>query len=315
MSGTRNTLQTAGGEKSVALVLGAGGARGLAHIGAIRAIEAQGFRIKAIAGSSMGALIGGLHAAGRLDSYADWVCGLQQSDVLRLVDWTLTGGGLIRGDRIIEHLREMVGEFMIEDLPIDFTAVTVDLDQGRELWITHGPLFEAIRASIAIPGLFTPHRHLRRTLVDGGLLNPVPVAPTLRTLTDLTFVVNVNGPVGRHRRATNKAPVVETSDDDQGMLERLRRFFNGLVDRDETRNGDGDPDPSPGLVAVLVKSLEVMQSAITRQNLAVFRPDLVVEIPRDCAMIHEFHRAAELIELGHERTMQALKSIQAARDE
>src|SRR5690554_4865807 len=115
---------------SVSLVLGSGGARGLAHIGVIRALEQAGFDIRHIAGSSMGALIGGIHAAGRLDAYEEWVCGLEQSHVLALVDWTFSGGGLIRGRKIIDKLSELIGHFDIEDLDIDFTAVAVDLDQG-----------------------------------------------------------------------------------------------------------------------------------------------------------------------------------------
>src|SRR6056297_556366 len=179
---------------TVSLVLGSGGARGLAHIGAIRALEERGFRIDSVAGSSMGALVGGMHAAGKLDDYADWVSTLEQSDVFKLVDWTLSGGGLIRGDRIIKRLKDMVGDARIEDLSIDFTAVAVDIEHGREIWLSKGSLFDAIRSSFAIPGLFTPHRYRGRLLVDGGILNPIPVAPTLRCLTDATFVINCNGP-------------------------------------------------------------------------------------------------------------------------
>ena len=302
---------------SVALVLGSGGARGLAHIGAIRALEEKGMSIDCIAGSSMGALVGGMYAAGKLDVYADWVGKLEQSDVLRLVDWTLSGGGLIRGDKIINRLRTMVGEARIEDLPIDFTAVAVDIEQGRELWLSEGPLFDAIRGSIAIPGLFTPHRYRGRLLVDGGILNPVPVAPTLRSISDLTVVINVNGPEDPRRRGkpnngrSSKRQHGEAEEDD-GIMERIRRFFfNDLVDHD-AESGD---DSSPGLVAMLMKSLETMESVITRQHLAVFRPDLVVEVPKDACMIHEFHRADELIELGYMRTIDSLERLRNAADE
>lgn len=305
---------------SIALVLGTGGARGLAHIGAIRALEEHGFTIGSIAGSSMGALVGGMYAAGKLDSYAEWVCTLEQSDVLRLVDWTLSGGGLIRGEKIIQRLRTMVGDVMIEDLPIDFTAVVVDIEQGRELWLSEGSLFDAIRGSIAIPGLFTPHHYRGRLLVDGGILNPVPVAPTLRAMTELTVVIDVNGPARtpRHLRGQktrrdrdSRPPEPAESSDEDGILDRVRRFFYDLVDREP----EGSDDPSPGLVAMLMKSLETMESVITRQHLAVFRPDLVVEVPKDACMIHEFHRAEELIELGYMRTIEALKRLRNAADE
>jgi len=305
--------------KSISLVLGSGGARGLAHIGAIEALREAGFRIESIAGSSMGALVGGMYAAGKLDTYTDWVCTLEQSDVFRLVDWTLSGGGLIRGDRIINRLRQIVGEVQIEDLELDYTAVAVDIEQGRELWLDRGPLFDAIRSSIAIPGLFTPHRYRGRLLVDGGILNPIPVAPTLRCLTDLTVVVNVNGRqskshADRNVRARSEASAnahskSDADSDDKGMLERLRRFFNGLIDRDQDSEDD-----APGLVAMLIKSVETMESVITRQHLAVFQPDIVIDIPRDAAMVHEFHRARELIELGRTRTIEAVNQARNQPD-
>ena len=305
--------------KSISLVLGSGGARGLAHIGAIEALREAGFRIESIAGSSMGALVGGMYAAGKIDMYTDWVCTLEQSDVFRLVDWTLSGGGLIRGDRIINRLRQIVGEVQIENLELDYTAVAVDIEQGRELWLDHGPLFDAIRSSIAIPGLFTPHRYRGRLLVDGGILNPIPVAPTLRCLTDLTVVVNVNGRqskshADRNVRARSEASAnahskSDADSDDKGMLERLRRFFNGLIDREQDSEDD-----APGLVAMLIKSVETMEAVITRQHLAVFQPDIVIDIPRDAAMVHEFHRARELIELGRTRTIEAVNQARNQPD-
>jgi NTE family protein len=301
-----------GENPSISLVLGSGGARGLAHIGAIRALEAAGYRIESIAGSSMGAVIGGIYAAGKLDEYADWVCGLEQHNVLRLVDWTLSGGGLIRGDKIIQRLRTMTGEVRIDDLSVDFTAVAVDIEQGREIWLSRGPLFEAIRSSIAIPGLFTPHRYRGRLLVDGGILNPVPVAPTLRSMTDLTVVVNVNGAIPLRRRvAPETSRPADEGDQDGGMTERVRRFFDDLIDRRD----DADDDRQPGLFAMLMKSLETMESVITRQHLAVFRPDVVVEIPKDACMIHEFHRAGELIDLGRARTIEHLDRVRKNPDE
>jgi len=299
--------------RTVSLVLGSGGARGLAHIGAIRALEERGYRIESIAGSSMGAVIGGVHAAGRLDDYAEWVTGLEQSDVFRLVDWTLSGGGLIRGDKIIKRLKEMVGEVRIEELPIDFTAVAVDIEQGREIWMSKGSLFDAIRGSIAIPGLFTPHRYEGRLLVDGGILNPVPVAPTMRSLCDMTVVVNVNGPISasRLRAATKQTEGGSEATDDKTLTERIRRFFNDLIERD----GPAVEESEPGLAAMLMKSLETMQEVITRQHLAVFRPNLVVEVPKDACMIHEFHRADELIDLGYRRTIKALDRLRDQTDE
>lgn len=278
--------------RTVSLVLGAGGARGLAHIGVIDALEDAGYTINCVSGSSMGALIGGIYAMGKLSEYHEWVTGLKQSEIFGLLDWTLSGGGLIQGHKLISHLRNLVGDANIEDLPVAFTAVAVDIDHGREVWFSDGPLFDAIRATIAIPGIFTPHRYKGRTLVDGGLLNPVPVAPTLRTLSDLTIVVNVNGPDSDQLLERTDVSSNDGEEQNGGILSRIRDYIDSFSKDKSPENS------SPGLIAVLVRSLETMESVIARQQLAVFRPDLVIEIPRNACMIHEFHMASEMIELG-----------------
>lgn len=255
--------------KTVSLVLGSGGARGYAHIGVIEELLAQGFEIRSVSGASMGALIGGIYAAGKLDAYRDWARGLQKFDVLRLLDWTFRGG-LIKGDRIIGRLRELIGDVAIENLPIPYTAVAVDILAQREVWFTRGPLFDAIRASIAIPTVFRPHHYEGRVLVDGGLLNPVPITPTLRDLTDCTIAVDVNA-----------AP-----DDEHGPLPDTRT--------------------DPGLLETFARSLDAVQSTLTRYRLAAQPPDLLVPIPRSAGAFYEFHRAPELIELGRARTRAAL---------
>ncbi len=293
--------------RSVSLVLGAGGARGLAHIGAIRALEQAGVRIRHIAGSSMGALIGGIHAAGHLDTYEEWVCSLAQSDVLALVDWTFSGGGLIRGRKIIDRLIELTGRYEIEDLDMDFTAVAVDLDRGREVWLDRGPLYDAIRASIAIPGVFTPHRYRGRTLIDGGILNPVPIAPTLRAINDLVVVVDVNGP------AVHPAPLEtprESDEDSTGMLRKIREFMHGRRDDDDN---DEPEDGRPGLMAVMMRALDTMEAAMARHHMAIFSSDIMVSIPKNTCFVHEFHRAAEIIELGEKLAGEAIASAHLQR--
>jgi NTE family protein len=248
----------------------------------------------------MGALVGGIFAAGKLDAYEDWVCALEQSNVFSLVDWTFSGGGLIKGRKIIAKLSELVGEINIEDLDIDYTAVAVDLEQGREVWLDRGPLFDAIRASIAIPGIFTPHRYRNRILIDGGILNPIPVAPTLRQMSDLTVVVDVNGPSKASADPSgsppgNKDEGKSEADDDAStsLMDKLRDFVDGIG----SDRGSKQPSP-PGLFAIMLRSLDIMESAITRQHLAIFQPDLVVQVPKNVATIHEFHRAREIIDYG-----------------
>ncbi len=304
-------------DKSISLVLGSGGARGLAHIGAIAELRRAGVRIEAISGSSMGALVGGIYAAGKLKAYQDWVCELRQPDVLSLLDWNFSGGGFFKGRKIIAKLEELVGELNIEDLSVDYTAVTVDLDQGREIWLDRGPLFDAIRASIAIPGVFTPHRYRNRTLVDGGLLNPIPIAPTLRCMTDLTVVVDVNGKEDTSLAQPDddgESDRPDPGDDDAearavgaGLMDKLRDFMDSFSqDRKPTES-------QPGLLAVMMRSLDVMEAAITRQQLASFQPDLVIRIPKNACMVHEFHRAREVIELGSELARRAIDQYRPPR--
>jgi NTE family protein len=286
------------------LVLGSGGARGLAHIGIIQWLEAHGYRIESIAGCSMGALVGGVYAAGELDSYRDWVCALRQTDVLRFLDLAFQPGGLIKGDRIIDRLREMVGDCAIEDLPIAYTAVATDIARQREVWLSKGSLFDAIRASIAVPTVFTPHRYLGLTLVDGGLLNPVPIAPTFRDLTDITIAVNLNGDPRADDDRTPEMPEPPPRDDD--LRGRILEFLDSIGNSLKGRERDEDGDDALGLFELVSRSFETMQNAIAAMKLAAYAPDVLIEVSRDACEAHEFHRAAELVEIGYRRAEQAL---------
>jgi len=293
--------------KSLSLVLGSGGARGLGHIGVIEVLEERGYRIESIAGSSMGALIGGIYAMGKLEAYRDWVCALDRSDVLKLLDLSFGAPGLIKGDRIMEVLRELIGDRRIEDLPIAFTAVATDLDARREIWIDEGPLFDAIRASIAIPTLVTPAHYRGRTLVDGGLLNPVPIAPTLRDGTDLTFAVNLNG-----HRDPKLDEVAEDPPRPAGEVDKYRAAINGFVDKVTGKLADtlrDDEPPELGLFEVLNRSLDMMQGAVSRLKLAAHHPDLLIEIPRNTCQTYEFYRAAHIIAVGRRQTERALREF------
>ncbi len=299
---------------TVSLVLGSGGARGLAHIGVIEVLERRGYRVRATAGSSMGALVGGIHAAGRLREYRGWAVALQKLDVLRLVDWNLSGGGFIRGERVIAALRELVGDVRIEDLAIAFTAVATDLDHEREVWLSRGPLFDAIRASIAIPSLLTPVRVDGHMLVDGGLLNPLPMAAVLHTITDLSVAVNVNAheqqPVLRPRPAEPAvAPPPEAeADAPVDFRARMSQLIESFIER---RPGAPAPTVEPGWRDLLSRSLETMQGAITRMKLATHEPDVLIEIPRNACAFYEFYRAEEMIALGVERAERALDAFEA----
>ncbi len=290
---------------SVSLVLGSGGARGLTHIGVIRWLTEQGYRIESIAGSSMGALIGGVYAAGELEAYSRWVCALRRTDVLRFLDFAFSAGGLLKGDRIMEALREMVGERAIESLPIAYTAVATDIERGREVWFSRGPLFDAIRASIAVPTVFMPHQYLGLTLVDGGLLNPVPIAPTFRDLTDLTIAVNLNGITEAVEPAQQGAPENGRKSVDLDLRSRILQFLDTI--------GQELMPPQErdlGIFELVTRSFETMQNAISALKLAAYAPDVVIDIPRDSCSAHEFYRAREMIDLGYRCAAAAISSHQ-----
>ena len=280
---------------TVALALGAGGAKGLAHIGAIEEIERQGYVVTAVAGSSMGALIGGVYAMGKLDVYRDWVGALAKLDVLRLVDWSWSGGGLIKGEKLIGTLRQLIGDVQIEDLPMHYTAVATDIDREREVWLSRGCLFDAIRASIAIPTVFRPTMLDGHRLVDGALLNPVPVTPLIREPADYLIAVSVDGP------AEAKTPVPDVSaSDDSSYRQRVGHFIGRWLP------ATTDKPHEPGALELLTRSMDLMQGNLARMRLAAYEPDLLIQIPRNASTAYEFYRARELIELGRQRARVAL---------
>ena len=281
---------------TVSLVLGSGGARGLAHIGVIQWLTANGYVIRSIAGSSMGALVGGIYATGKLEGYADWVSALERIDVVRLLDPSFGRAGLFKGERIISVLRELIGDCLIDDLPMSFTAVATDLATGKEVWLREGKLFDAIRASISIPLIFTPFDYGGRRLLDGGIVNPIPIAPTLNDATELTIAVNLSG----REEASAPSPATPRTSVAFAYRQRIASFIESLG---LARTPDA---PSVGLAEIILASMETMQNTIARLKLAAYSPDVTIDIPRNACQFHEFWRAEELIALGREKSARAL---------
>ncbi len=291
--------------KRVTLVLGSGAARGLAHIGVIRVLEEEGFKISAITGSSMGALVGGIYAAGKLEKYTRWVRSLTRRDVLKYLDVSFrhASSGILKGDMIVETMRELVGDVSIEELPIPFTAVATDLIAKKEAWLTKGSLFEAIRASISVPGVFTPQRIAGRWMVDGGLLNPVPVTPAIQTMIGATIAVDVAGP-----RSANPLGKIVTVSYEQPL--QIRKKIDEFLENVQDHLGvaSSEEDDRPILTEVLLNSFEAMQETLSRYKLAANQPDLLISVPKNVCASHEFFRATELIEAGAWWTRRALET-------
>lgn len=276
--------------KTVSLVLGSGGARGLAHIGIIHWLEEHGYKITTIAGSSIGALIGGIYCAGKLDDYEKWIRALQKKDVIKLLDFSFSRSGLFSGDKIMQTLKELLGEINIEDMPIKFTAVASDVDAEKEVWFDDGPLFDAIRASISIPTIFTPVSHNGHMLVDGAMLNPIPIAPTLSDMTDITIAVSLSG---KRVYDTDLKQKHETKIENGYMA-----AISNYIDKLQIKYINQEVDQTD-VFDVIMKTYESMQNTITRFKLAGYNLDHLLEVPSNTCKILEFHRANEMIDFGY----------------
>lgn len=287
--------------KTVSLVLGSGGARGHAHIGVIRALNEMGFEVRNISGCSMGSVIGGIYAADKLDTYTDWAFQLTRGDVVKLLDFSFSLRSIFKGERIFDVLKDLVGDRKIEELDRRFTAVATSLDDEEEVWINSGSLFTAMRSSTAVPGVFSPVQLNGHTLVDGGLVNPLPIAPTLNDSTDLTIAVNLAG------ARQDYTPPEDASEDEKknSYREKIAEYLNALREGDDSGSGDGDFDAAD----LLVKSLDIMQGAIARFKLAAYAPDKTIDIPRNACSFFEFHRAEEMANLGYEEACKVLKNL------
>jgi len=287
--------------KTVSLVLGSGGARGLAHIGVIHWLEENGYSIESISGCSMGALIGGIHAAGKLDVFEEWVRAITRLDVVTLLDISWKKSGLVKGDKIINTLTDLVGNVRIEDLPIAYTAVAADIANEKEIWINSGNLFDAIRASISLPLFFTPFRYRGVDLIDGGVLNPVPIAPTFGDETDITIAVNLGGKADLNKPETRE--VSPAIDNDSSLSSRIGKFVESIT---ESTVSHSSADWHAYDIAD--QAFDAMQGTIARQKLAAYPADCFIEIARNACGTLEFDRASELIDLGYQKTRASLEA-------
>jgi NTE family protein len=280
---------------TVALVLGSGGARGNAHIGVIQVLQEQGFDIVSVSGCSMGSVVGGMFAAGQLEGFTSWVTGLSKFDVFRLVDISLLSMGAISGDKIYAVFEDMLGDQQIENLPIPYTAVATDLVKQQEVWFQSGPMMDAIRASVAVPGMIMPVAQEGRFLVDGGLLNPVPIMPTVADQADLIIAVNLNTDV-EHRRS----------------VQRPNLNSDGLHDEWQAPTAKASNNQGRHLkwnkMEMLNQCFETMQATLTKYKMAGYEPDVEIKIDRNVCSFFELYRATEMIEVGRQAALLALQA-------
>ncbi len=309
----------------IGIALGSGSARGWSHIGVLRALLRHGIEPDIIAGTSIGALVGACYAAGKLDELETWVTGLGWRDVVSLLDVKLNGG-LIEGRKVFQFFEQHMQDLTFDQLHKPFAAVATDLQTGREIWLQHGHLAEAVRASISIPGLFTPYRaQSGRYMVDGGLVNPVPVTLCRAQGADLVIAVNLNAEiVGKHLRNSRKMSTEfaerqpddetppEPSQDQKDMRKAegdfLRRISQLFVDSSGNVTEE-DGMASPGVMDVIASSINIMQDRVTRSRMAGDPADLVLTPRLSHLGLMEFYRAADAIAEGEQTVEYSLPML------
>jgi len=288
-------------KQKVALVLGSGGARGTAHIGVIRELIKQGYEISSISGASMGALVGGVYASGKLDEYESWLCSLSRINMFNLVDFTLSKKGIIKADKVLRKIQTFIPDQNIEDLPIKFSAVTTDLRKTKEVVLTEGSLFEAIRASISIPLVITPLLKNDTLFVDGGVLNPVPVNRVFRQEDDILIAVNVNAQIPYQTTAAYNSEWRYFEKLTSGKLTSFQKKLSKLVSLNRK--------DSMGYFNLIGETTYLMLSQISKLTLEMNPPDLVIEVSRHACGAFDFYKATELIELGKKVASEGLRKL------
>ncbi len=285
--------------KNIALVLSSGGARGFAHVGAIKVLEQNGFNITSVAGTSMGAVVGGVFATGQIQHFEEWLITLDIMEVLRLTDFSISKKGFVKGKKIIEKIKEIVPERNIEDLLIPFCAVATDIINGREVYFTKGSLFEALRASISIPTVLQPLKIGNLFFVDGGLMNPIPVNRVKRHDGDLLVVVDVNSPELKishnveNQHNHNRKYIKK-------IIEIQSKFSNIIPERDKDHIG---------VFNLTNRSIYTMMRKISELTLEKCQPDLLINISHESFNIFDFYKAKEIIQEGERATWAALEDF------
>ncbi|HET7833242.1 MAG TPA: patatin-like phospholipase family protein [Gallionella sp.] len=295
--------------RKIGLALGSGSARGLAHIGVLRALRDAGIEVNLIAGTSMGAFVGAIAAAGKLEGLAAEFLGMDWKGIAALLDPVFPKSGLIDGQKIAEFVRARVPITSIEQLPIPFSAVATDLMSGEEVVIATGDLIEAVRASISVPGIFTPVRINGRILIDGGLVNPVPVSVARAMGADLVIAVDLNHDIVANRVAQSNRPASETPRNwvMARVLESLQSGNSPVL----SQVGSWLlKEPLPGIFDVLLASTYIMQARITQSTLLQDQPEILIQPPLGAVRFLEFDRAEEIIEIGYRCTAQQLAALQ-----
>jgi len=287
-------------KQKAALVLSGGGARGIAHIGVIEELEKYGFKISSVSGTSMGAVVGGVYALGKMEAYKHWLYTLDKIKLFSLVDFSFSSHGLVKGDKLLHTIKTFIADANIEDLKIPYAAVAADIVNKKEVVFTTGSIFDAIRASMAIPTIFTPVKTDHGLLIDGGIINNMPINRVKRTTNDILIAVNVNADIPVDKPVIAK---IETDATQSSYQKKIKDFYHQLHILHPS-NGE----EKFGYFNVINKALSLMAYHITEMTLERYSPDILINVSLHSCGTFDFYRAEEMVEIGRHA---AIKSLEA----
>jgi len=276
--------------KNVSLVISCGGAKGLVGIGVIEELEQRGYNIKSVAGTSIGSVILGIYASGNLNEYKEWMLKQGRIDILRLMDFTLSKQGVIKGKKVFEEMKPFFKDSLIEDLSIPYRAIAADINSFQEVVFEKGSLHHAIRCSISVPSLITPVISKTKVLVDGGLVNPLPLSSVKRTKNDILVAVNLNYFDSNYKKNTTPYSL------DYPIINQMLNYFSSSSKKEDAGN----------MMTFLNKTVYVMMSQLSKNAIITYKPDVVINIPYNICGFFDYHKTKELIEIGTQKTKKAL---------
>jgi NTE family protein len=293
------------------LVLSGGGARGIAHIGVIEELERRGYEIASVTGTSMGALVGGVYAAGAIDPFREWLLTLDKRKVFSLVDFTLSRTGVVKGDKVFNKMKDFIPDTLIEDLKIPYAAVAVDLINNKEVVFREGRLFDAIRASVSIPSVLTPVKTDDGLLIDGGVMNNIPVDHAPRVPGDLLVVVNVNASIPV---SPPKISPEETDKQKRAYKKKIEEFqfhLHKILSHGSKEKPSHSHEERMGYFNLIDKTVSLMTDHMAQMSLKLFSPDVLIEVSRDSCGTFDFYKANEMVEMGREAAAAVLDKLEA----
>ena len=279
--------------KNISLVISCGGAKGLVGIGVIEELERNGFSIKSVSGTSIGSVILGVYASGKLHEFKQWMLGLSRLDVFRLMDFTINKQGILKGKKIFDEMNFFFKDTLIENLPIPYSAVSADIKSFKEVVFDKGSLHHAIRCSISVPSLLTPVIYKKMVLVDGGILNPLPLSRVKRTKDDILVAVNLNYMDPDYKNNISPFSL------DYPIMQKMLNYFSSKKKED---NGN--------VMNYLNKTVYIMMSQLSKNSIELHKPDLLINIPYNVCGFFDYHKTSELIQFGVEKTKVALKNYE-----